>query len=128
MSEELDGGKKPPKGTDLVRVLNQRLAQEQYRATLAENALKAHEKVVRHINEDATPVEVLVEVSNELTAKGDPKPSARVRITRKLRANENIIEIITNDLNTGQEATAAAIQEAVNAVVGKEEEGGSKEE
>ena len=124
---EPDGQVQKPKGAPMISVLQQQVqrltAEKRITETLLEQYARAHEKIVREIHEDATPIEVTVEVTNELTAKGDPKPSAKIRIGRKLAAGANVKEIIIADLKLGEEQTAIAIQNAVMVSAESNEEG-----
>ena len=108
----------PPKPDlkEVIRVLQQQLA--------TKNALiavlsQANQKIVHEYHEDVNPIEVSTKVSNELTAKGEPKPAAEVRITRKLPRSDTmtVATIIISDMELGMEETAKVIQEAVNRVV-----------
>ena len=121
--KQIKGGAPRPALEQTINQLSHQVRREQLRADIAETVLKAQEKVVRHINEELTPIEVTTEVTNELTAKGDPKPSAKVRITRKLANGTDVREIVLGDLKLGEEETAAAIQKAVTVVA---EEGGNE--
>lgn len=69
---------------------------------------------VHEYREDLQPIEITTEVSNELTAKGDPKPSAKIRISRKLKEGADVRGLIINDLEIGKAYTMKAIEEVLN--------------
>ena len=70
---------------------------------------------VRNIHINALPVEVSIKVTNEITAKGDPKPSAEVRVTRQLEDSKQVEIIIKGMLKLGVEETSRAVKKALEA-------------
>jgi len=68
---------------------------------------------VRTIHVNALPVEVSVKVTNEITAKGDPKPAAEVKVTRQLADASQVETIIKDILKLGVEETSHAIKTAL---------------
>jgi hypothetical protein len=64
-----------------------------------------------HIN--ALPIEISVKVTNEVTAKGDLKPAAEVKVTRQLADTTQVEAIIKDILKLGVEETTRAIKTAL---------------
>ena len=117
----------PPKPDpiEIIRALQQQLAT---RNALIAALSQANQKIVHEYHEDVNPIEISTKVSNELTAKGEPKPAAEVRITRKLpqSATETVARIIISDMELGMEETAKVIQQAVQKVGEDKVVGGEK--
>jgi len=63
------------------------------------------------VHSDALPHEVSVRVSNELTAKGEMKPSVEIKITQRISDMHDITKVLEDILGLAVQGTKSKLSE-----------------